>query len=81
MSKGLNIKTHGRPESNKDYKILNRKTGKWELVKGKPTEPAKKPEYSYRAGFKHTGYWESIDALLKKIAKRKKQCVRKRQYI
>lgn len=80
-SKGSNIKTHGRPESCKDYKIFNRKTGEWELVKGKPAEPVAKPTYEYRAQYKHTGYWESVEALLKKMNKPKKVCVRKRQYI
>ena len=74
-------KNYSRPESNKDYKVLNRKTGKWELVKGKPTEPAKRPDYEYRAKYKYTGYWESVEALIKKINKPKKVWKRKRQYI
>lgn len=74
-------KNYSRPESNKDYRVLNKKTGKWELVKGKPTEPETRKVYASMGGKKYKGYWESMEELVKRINKPKKVWKRKRQYI
>ena len=45
-----------RPISNRDYKIKNRETGLWELVKATPTPVAEFKVYASRTQYKRKGY-------------------------
>lgn len=74
-------KKYNRPESNKDYLVLSRKTGKWEKVKGKPTEPEARKVYESMNGKKYQGYWDSMEKLVKRINSPRKVWKRKRRNI
>jgi hypothetical protein len=58
-----------RPTSNRDYKVKNKETGEWELIKATPTQREVPKIYTYRAKYKRKGYEQSVEERSKKQKK------------